>query len=200
MSLQIIYSIYTVLFSLESVLVLWQPNSEPDLAGYRIYYGLRSGDYPHVIDVGNNTSWLINDLTSGNTYFFAVTAYDISGNESDFSEEVSIYLNKEYNDIEEGESTLQLVYNFPNPMTLNIQNTWIRYYLVQDEWVSIQIYDMNHNLIQTILDETMRKAGEHTDDFWDGKNANGNYVASGVYICKIKVGRIHKIIRIVTIR
>lgn len=200
MSLQIIYSIYTVLFSLESVLVLWQPNSEPDLAGYRIYYGLRSGDYLHVIDVGNNTSWLINDLTSGNTYFFAVTAYDKSGNESDFSEEVSIHLNDENNDIEEGESTLQLVYNFPNPMTLNIQNTWIRYYLVQDEWVSIQIYDMNHNLIQTILDETMRQAGEHTDDFWDGKNAKGNYVASGVYICKITVGRIHNVIRIVTIR
>ena len=94
----------------------------------------------------------------------------------------------------------RLVYNFPNPMKLNIQNTRIRYYLVQNEWVSIQIYDMNHNLIQTILDETMRQAGEHTDDFWDGKNAIGKYVASGVYLCKINVGRIHNVIRIVTIR
>lgn len=72
-----------------SVTVLWDPNTEPDLAGYRVYYGTSSRNYSVMIDVGNVTSCQINNLTQGVRYFFAVTAYDTAGNESDFSEEVS---------------------------------------------------------------------------------------------------------------
>ncbi len=72
----------------------WDANSEPDLAGYRVYYkanssGQPSGDYDVKIDVGNVTSKTIKDLDSSVKYFFAVTAYDDSGLESDFSNEVS---------------------------------------------------------------------------------------------------------------
>ncbi len=59
-----------------------------DLAGFRIYYGLASRNYSWVIDVGNVTTYKIENL-SPNTYYFAVTAYDTSGNESDYSNEVS---------------------------------------------------------------------------------------------------------------
>jgi fibronectin type 3 domain-containing protein len=60
-----------------------------DLAGYRIYYGTSSGSYPHNIDVGDTTTYMVDDLTEGLTYYFAVTAYDTSMNESDYSNEVS---------------------------------------------------------------------------------------------------------------
>ncbi len=59
-----------------------------DLTGYRIYYGLSSRNYSWVIEVGNVTTYKIENL-SPNTYYFAVTAYDTSGNESDYSNEVS---------------------------------------------------------------------------------------------------------------
>ncbi len=59
-----------------------------DLAGYRIYYGLSSRNYSWVIDVGNVNTYKIENLSPG-TYYFAVTAYDTSGNESDYSNEVS---------------------------------------------------------------------------------------------------------------
>ncbi len=59
-----------------------------DLAGYKVYYGTSSRDYTKTIDVGNTTTYQITGL-SGGTYYFAVTAYDTSGNESDYSEEVS---------------------------------------------------------------------------------------------------------------
>ena len=72
-----------------SAKVSWQPNSEPDLQGYRIYYGTRSRDYGAPIDVGNVTSYTITGLNEGKTYYFAVTAVDTSGNESGFSAEVS---------------------------------------------------------------------------------------------------------------
>jgi hypothetical protein len=59
-----------------------------DLAGYKLYYGLASRTYTHTIDVGNRTTYTVSSLESGRTYYFAVTAYDTSGNESDFSDEV----------------------------------------------------------------------------------------------------------------
>jgi PKD repeat protein len=60
-----------------------------DLAGYIIHYGQSSGNYISSIDVGNQTVYTLTDLSEGQTYYFAVTAYDLIGNESDFSNEVS---------------------------------------------------------------------------------------------------------------
>ena len=72
-----------------SVLTLaWDPNTEDDLAGYNVYYGIQSGDYDSVIDVGNVIQYMVSDLEPETQYYFAVTAYDTSRNESDFSEEV----------------------------------------------------------------------------------------------------------------
>jgi hypothetical protein len=67
----------------------WDPNTEPDLAGYKVYYGKSSGIYSNMIDVGNQTHCEAPNLVDGQTYYFSVTAYDIDGNESAFSEEIS---------------------------------------------------------------------------------------------------------------
>jgi hypothetical protein len=65
----------------------WDPNGEPDLLGYRLYYGTQSGVYDHIIDVGNVVTYTVTGLELGRTYFFAVTAYN--GDESGYSNEVS---------------------------------------------------------------------------------------------------------------
>ena len=57
-----------------------------DLAGYKIYYGNSSGSYTVSVDVGNLTGAIISNLEPG-TWCFAVTAYDTSGNESEYSDE-----------------------------------------------------------------------------------------------------------------
>jgi hypothetical protein len=67
----------------------WDPNTEPDLAGYKVYYGTRSGDYDGAIDVGDVIQYTIGSLEPETRYYLALTAYDISWNESDFSWEVS---------------------------------------------------------------------------------------------------------------
>ncbi len=67
----------------------WNPNSESNLAGYKVYYGNSSGSYSSSIDVRNQTSYTISNLVEGEIYFFAATAYDFSGNESGYSNEVS---------------------------------------------------------------------------------------------------------------
>ena len=72
-----------------SLRVSWDANPEPDVAGYRVYYGTCPHEYLQALDVGNVTSVEVSGLTAGMRYYFAVTAYDSSGNESLFSSEVS---------------------------------------------------------------------------------------------------------------
>lgn len=76
--------------------VSWQANTESDLAGYKIYYGLESGNYLYTINVNNVTEYIIK-LSCGYIYYFAMTAYDIAENESDFSDEVILNLHCEDN-------------------------------------------------------------------------------------------------------
>jgi hypothetical protein len=70
------------------VTLAWDPTTDPDVAGYRIYYGLLSAQYSSSIDVGNQTRYTVASLEDGKTYYFAATAYDRYGDESDFSGEV----------------------------------------------------------------------------------------------------------------
>lgn len=69
--------------------IAWDPNTEPELAGYKLYYGYSSRSYEFSVDIGNKTSYVIQSLGPGKTYFFTATAYNAFGNESDFSEELS---------------------------------------------------------------------------------------------------------------
>jgi len=74
--------------SMGRVTVQWSPNSEADLAGYKLYVGTASGQYSQAIDVGNVTTHSL-ALSKNTTYFFAVSAYDASGHESERSSEWS---------------------------------------------------------------------------------------------------------------
>jgi fibronectin type 3 domain-containing protein len=67
----------------------WTASPETDTAGYKIWWGIQSGLYTNVVDVGNTNSYQLQDLSNGITYYLAVTAYDSSGNESSKSTEVS---------------------------------------------------------------------------------------------------------------
>ncbi len=69
-------------------MLAWDPDNVSDLAGYKIYYGTASGNYQGNIDVGNVTTYTLNGLTIGTTYYVAATAYTVSGLESSFSNEV----------------------------------------------------------------------------------------------------------------
>ncbi|MFO0771746.1 MAG: fibronectin type III domain-containing protein [Nitrospiraceae bacterium] len=74
-----------------SATVSWTANTESDLAGYRVYVGTSSGNYTFrgPFEVTSGTSLTIPNLPLGTTYFFAVSAYDRSGNESVKSVEYS---------------------------------------------------------------------------------------------------------------
>lgn len=68
--------------------LVWDANTETDLAGYNIYYGLSSRVYGSPVGVGLNTFYLL-DFKDGKTWYFAVTAFDTAANESGYSPEVT---------------------------------------------------------------------------------------------------------------
>ena len=61
-----------------------------DVTGYMIHYGTASGIYSMGIDVGSATSYTVSNLIDGQTYYFAITAYNAAGVESEHSGEVSM--------------------------------------------------------------------------------------------------------------
>ena len=75
-----------------SVTLAWDPNSEPNVAGYVVLYGTQSSAYEHRIDVGHSTAVQVHDLVDGVQYFFAVQAYTTDGLASLPSPEVTSLL------------------------------------------------------------------------------------------------------------
>ena len=81
-----------------NVTLTWTPNTEPDLAGYRIYQSDTSGKYDKAankvadVQAGPNeqkTANVLIPVEDGRMVYFVATAYDGAGNESGYSNEVS---------------------------------------------------------------------------------------------------------------
>lgn len=70
------------------VLLIWYENTEPDLAGYRIYRSLTPSGTYYLVGETNLDYFIDYGLINGQTYFYAVTAFDQEGNESDLSYEL----------------------------------------------------------------------------------------------------------------
>lgn len=72
-----------------SVALDWDDNGESDLDGYTVYRGTTSGGPYDVLDSTSASAYTDAAATNGTTYYYVVTADDLSGNESDAGAEVS---------------------------------------------------------------------------------------------------------------
>ena len=68
----------------------WDPNSESDLAGYKLHYGVKGEPATQQLDVGPLTTAAISGLDPDKTYDFVVTAYNTSGQEGSSSNVVTV--------------------------------------------------------------------------------------------------------------
>lgn len=73
-----------------SATLAWSPSPGTNvIAQYKIYYGVASGTYTNSISAGTNLTLTVTSLRRGVRYYFAATAKDTQGLESDYSLEVS---------------------------------------------------------------------------------------------------------------
>ncbi len=72
--------------------------------------------------------------------------------------------------------------NYPNPFN---PSTSIRYELPRAESANLAVYDAAGRLVVTLVSEAEQGAGEH-EVVWDGRDAGGTEVASGIYLYRLK--------------
>ena len=72
----------------EQASLAWDASADASVMGYYVYYGPASRAYTSKVDAGYQTNHTALNLTKGQTYFFAVTAYDAARIESAYSNEV----------------------------------------------------------------------------------------------------------------
>lgn len=73
----------------QDVTLEWDPSGDTNVVGYAVYYGTNSGNYTARVDAGGTNAITVPGLTEGVTYYFAVTAYDAVGDETDPSNEIA---------------------------------------------------------------------------------------------------------------
>ena len=73
-----------------SITVRWDPVSDPNLAGYRVYYGEGNGTYSQSLDLGAITQHTISGLPDCTVHYVALKSIDNLGQvSSQFSSEIS---------------------------------------------------------------------------------------------------------------
>ena len=93
-----------------------------------------------------------------------------------------------------------LLQNYPNPFN---PETWIPYQLSEDSPVSISIYDTTGRLVRT-LSLGFQSAGFYNSQgrsaYWDGRNALGERVASGIYFYQLTTPTFQQTRRLVIVK
>ncbi|NWF88302.1 MAG: T9SS type A sorting domain-containing protein, partial [Ignavibacteriaceae bacterium] len=82
-------------------------------------------------------------------------------------------------------NSFKLSQNYPNPFN---PSTKIQFSLPQTEKVRIEIYDIQGNLVKSLVDYELYNAGNYELE-WNGTDNNGNKVSSGIYFTKMHAGK-----------
>jgi hypothetical protein len=83
----------------------------------------------------------------------------------------------------------------PNPFN---PETSIGYFLDKDGVIELSVYDVSGRLVRTLVSGQV-PAGEHVAA-WDGRDAHGNHVASGVYLYRLSAGDVLEARRMVLVK
>lgn len=159
----------------------WRANPEPDLAYYAIYRDTAS-DFmmADTIDYTADTTYCDTTVQNGQTYYYKISAFDFSGNESEHSDTVScIPVSVPY----DGQSAelpqvFSLSQNYPNPFN---PITEIRYTLPRECWVKLEVYNILGQKVATLVDGE-QKAGYQTAK-WGASS-----FSSGIYFYRLRAG------------
>lgn len=164
--------------------LLWEENAADDFSHHAIYRGT-SGDF--VPAPGNRLAtptmarWFDGSWSWSGGYYYKIAAVDIHDNQSGFAllapaEIAGI-------DTPHAPDASYLTQNYPNPFN---PTTRIAFGLKESASVALGIYDAAGRLVRVLVAGS-RPAGTYAE-FWDGRDANGRAVASGVYFYRLVAG------------
>lgn len=120
----------------------------------------------------HNYRFIDENLNKG-TYSYRLKQLDTDGS-FEYSSIISIEVG--------GPRTTQLAQNYPNPFN---PFTTINYSVEAQGFVKLAIFDILGHEIRTLVEQN-QSAGDYSVS-WDGKNANGQAAASGIYFYSLKI-------------
>ncbi|UCH82626.1 MAG: T9SS type A sorting domain-containing protein, partial [Candidatus Latescibacterota bacterium] len=175
----------------------WGPSQDNDFLHFNVYREATSGapegpqgsPSTNASNLAAGTQTLVHSTTAtswtdpvpeGWRYSYSLSVVDIHGNESDRQGPEDVTGIEDFRP----PKTIALYQNVPNPFN---PTTVIRYDIDKDGTdVSLIIFDVGGRLVRTLVDEP-QDAGKRTVR-WEGKDARGNTVSSGVYFYRLTAG------------
>ncbi|MDZ7330960.1 MAG: T9SS type A sorting domain-containing protein [candidate division KSB1 bacterium] len=167
------------------VVLSWTTATETENLGFHIFRsstmteGFQRINPDLIQGTGNSDrsqhySFTDKNVQPGETYYYKLADVDYSGNMR-FHGPISVT-------VEAKPSGYSLSQNYPNPFN---PETAINFSLKEPGRVELKIYNLQGQLIRTLLDED-RLAGNYSL-IWNGTNDHGVLVASGTYLCTMQV-------------
>ncbi|MDP7126399.1 MAG: FlgD immunoglobulin-like domain containing protein, partial [Candidatus Marinimicrobia bacterium] len=164
----------------------WDGSVDEDFQYYGIYRSTQSGFNPDTMDsytyATADTSFTDSVVTIDITYYYRISAFDYSGNESGYSAQVG----DTYLDVDDAlliPKQFTLHPNHPNPFN---PITSLRYDLPEQAQVTLTVYDLMGREV-TQLVNTVQEAGYRSVQ-WDATDMHGKPVSAGVYLYQIRAG------------
>ena len=130
---------------------------------------------PQIVRDGLSFSLSDKSCEPGTSYKYRVDAVDEGGRRALFETEA----------ISTPEMPLTLHQNHPNPFN---PSTTIGYYMPAAGQVTLDVYDSSGRLVNRLLDRAMKQKGTHSIE-WQGLDAQGRSVSSGVYFYRLTSGK-----------
>ncbi|MCP4572894.1 MAG: T9SS type A sorting domain-containing protein [bacterium] len=158
----------------------WDDAPEADFQHHRVYRSTDPGFIPapgNLVQKTATSAWT-DHIGDPWDYYYKVTTLDHAGNESEAAAPSSVV------GVDDGAlpSVTALLGAYPNPFN---PSTTLSFELASPAHARLKIYDTAGRLVATLVDE-QRVDGRH-DVVWDGRNAIGQSVASGVYLYRLEV-------------
>jgi hypothetical protein len=164
-------------YSQGGVLLRWWISEGRGLQGFNVYRSLRrEGGFERVnaelVPADQGNEYTDRSATSGNTYWYRLGAVADDGEW--MSQTVSIAVPK---------AALALHQNVPNPFN---PTTTLSFVLPERGRAILAIYDIEGRHVRTLVDEVLD--GGLNETTWDGRDAQGHRVSSGLYLYRLEVG------------
>ncbi len=167
-----------------NVVLTWDASDCNDLRNYAVYRGINVDFTPaaeNMVGTAESNQFVDETISQIGEYYYRVSGVDVHGNEGEHSDVATVFLG-----VEDGvgiPKEFALHRNYPNPFN---PTTTIRYDLPEQALVSIVIYDMLGRRINTLVNR-VEPAG-YKAVTWNGTNAFGQPVGTGVYLYQITAG------------
>ena len=176
----------------ENVALTWDEPIDADFNYFEIFRSETQG-FAHapenLIATSSVSNVVDSDVEFGKTYFYKITARDISENQSNASTEVNVTIT-DVDDVNNIPTEYSLNQNYPNPFN---PSTTIKFGLPETTNVQITIYDMVGNKVEVIVNDNLN-SGYHT------YNWNASNYASGIYFCQMKTNKFTSVNKMLLIK